>query len=412
MLLFVVMCLIPGEFCLSEETEREVTVTDFWRCVSPTDGFWGLNQELKKHGMELEAGLTSTYQANAHGGTSTHKHAGRWMGRYDLMFSADMKKLVGAEGGSFNIHAWGGWPDSDSIDDIPTDDGFGINALTVGDRSLDVVEAFYKGPFFSNKLTWMIGKLDFTWIFDASEYADDECCQFLNLVFVNDPTIPFPQQGLGVVLIWDITDRWYLMGGAQDAQADCREAGFDTTFGGEDYFFYDLENVVGIELEGANGPMEGTYRSGMWIDDQDKERFSDGRMHRSDTGIYTSCDQMIYKENADIEDTQGLGIFFRYGWADSKVNEVTNFWSVGLQYQGLFESRDEDILGMGFAHGTFSNNAIDYVEDYESVFEVYYNAQLTPWLNLSPSIQYVTNPGGAENIRDAVILGLRVRMEF
>lgn len=69
-------------------------------------------------------------------------------------------------------------------------------------------------------------------------------------------------------------------------------------------------------------------------------------------------------------------------------------------------------MGAGFAHGTFSDNATDYIEDYESVLEVYYNAQITPWLSLSPSIQYVANPGGAENIRDAVVLGLRVQMEF
>ena len=66
----------------------------------------------------------------------------------------------------------------------------------------------------------------------------------------------------------------------------------------------------------------------MWIDDQDKDRLSDGRKSRCDAGVYTSMDQMLYKENS--EDLQGFGAFFRYGWADGKYNAVTNFFSFGI----------------------------------------------------------------------------------
>jgi porin len=409
-LLTATMCLISGEFCLSEETEPEIT--NFWRCASPTDGFWRLNDKLAPSGIEIGLGLTSVYQANAKGGASTNDRRGRYVGRYDLELSADLEKLLGIKGGSLFIHGWGGWPDTEGIDGHSVGSAWGINALSVGNRSMDIVEFFYEGPFFSDNLTLAIGKLDFTGIFDASEYADDECYQFLNASLVDDPAIPFPEPGLGLMLKWDLTDSWYLMTGVADAQADSRETGFRTTFYKEDYFFYALETGKTLKLDSTNGLMPGTYRAGMWVDGQEKERFSNSKIHRNDTGFYISCDQMLYKENTDIEDNQGLGGFFRYGWADSKVNEITNFWSAGLQYQGLFEGRNEDVLGVGFAHGTFSDNATDYIEDYESALEVYYNAQLAPWLSLSPSIQYIANPGGAENIRDAVVLGLRVRMEF
>jgi len=410
-LLITAMCLISGGFCLSEETNREVT--DFWRGASPTDGFWGLNDKLVPSGIEIGLGLTSVYQSNVHGGASTNDRRGRYVGRYDLELSAELGKLLGIEGGSLFLHGWGGWPDTEGIDGHSVGSAWGINALSVGNRSMDIVEFFYEGPFFGDNLTLAIGKLDFTGIFDASEYADDECCQFLNASLVDDPAIPFPEQGLGFVLNWDITDSWYLMAGVADAQADSRETGFKTTFHNKDYFFYAFETGKTLNMDSANGSMPGTYRIGMWIDSQDKERFSDnGQTHRDDTGFYTSCDQMLYKENANIEDTQGLGVFFRYGWADDKVNEVTNFWSIGLQYQGLFEGRDEDVMGVGFAHGTFSDDATDYIEDYESVLEVYYNAQVTPWLSLSPSIQYVANPGGGKNAKDAVVIGLRAQMIF
>ncbi|MHC4756676.1 MAG: carbohydrate porin [Planctomycetota bacterium] len=44
--------------------------------------------------------------------------------------------------------------------------------------------------------------------------------------------------------------------------------------------------------------------------------------------------------------------------------------------------------------------------------EAYYNAQITPWFNLSPSVQYVANPGGSNTAKDAVIVGLRAAMTF
>ncbi|MHC4682350.1 MAG: carbohydrate porin, partial [Planctomycetota bacterium] len=83
----------------------------------------------------------------------------------------------------------------------------------------------------------------------------------------------------------------------------------------------------------------------------------------------------------------------------------------GVQYQGVFEGRDDDVLGLGFAKGVFSNQA-GYSDEHESVVEVYYNAQISPWMAVSPSVQYVTNPGGDTANHDAVVLGVRSQMAF
>ena len=154
------------------------------------------------------------------------------------------------------------------------------------------------------------------------------------------------------------------------------------------------------------------YRVGLWYDPQKKEEFSTGKVRRDDAGFYLTCDQMILKENKDPEDAQGLGLFTRYGWAGSKVNDVTNFWSAGLHYQGLLPDREEDVLGLGFAQGFFSNRASDFTDDYESVWELYYKAQLTAWMALSPDIQYVTNPGGDGAAADALVFAFRAQIAF
>ena len=84
-----------------------------------------------------------------------------------------------------------------------------------------------------------------------------------------------------------------------------------------------------------------------------------------------------------------------------------------MQYQGLVEGRDDDVLGIGFAKGIFSDYAgAGYSENHEKALEAYYNAQVTPWVSLSPGIQYISNTGGDETIKDAVLISLRAQMTF
>jgi len=397
--------------------QGQANENDIWNRDTLTNGFWGLNDQLADEGIELGFGITNVYQANIKGGTSTHARRGRHSGSYDLELSVDLQKLLGFETGSIYMLVEGGWPDAEGIDASSVGSAFGVNADAIGNQGPVVKELYYQGPVFSDALTIMAGKIDFTGVFDASAYADDECTQFLNAAFVDDPTIPFPDYSLGIVLNWDITDSWYLMGGVADAQANGRETGFRTAFYDEDYFFYALETGITPQLNSANGLMPGAYRVGMWVDGQDKARFSSSNNYRDDIGVYISCDQMAYKENSNPEDSQGLGVFGRFGYANSDLNPIGNFWSIGLQYQGLLDGRDDDVLGIGFAQGIFSdyagaNDGAEYTENHENALEVYYNARVTPWLSLSPSIQYISNTGGDETVKDAVVFGLRTQMTF
>jgi carbohydrate-selective porin OprB len=375
-----------------------------------------LREKVEPAGIEIGFGMTNIYQANVRGGTSTHNHRGRHTGSYDLELMADLRKLVGLQTGSIFVHLEGGWPDTEGTDGLSVGSAFGVNADAGGNDNILVKQLFYEGPIFHESLSLMIGKIDFTGIFDRNAYADDETSQFLNAAFVDNPTIPFPAYSLGVVLNWDLTDSWYIIGGIADAQADGRETGFRTTFHKEDYFFYALETGLTPEFNSANGALLGAYRIGFWNDPQRKantDRADAGKSYHDDVGVYFSADQMLVKEITDPEDGQGLGAFLRYGYAPSKRNDITNFWSAGFQYQGLLDGRDDDVLGVGYAQGFFADTAAaTYPEDNEGVVEAYYNAQVTPWLNISPNLQYVINPGGSNSASDAVVLGLRMQWIF
>ncbi len=380
------------------------------------------HDDLPESGIESSLSLTSIYQANVRGGLSTHKRRGRHSGSYDLEITGDTQKLLGIENGTLYVHAEGWWPDSVGIDEVSVGSTFGVNGDAGPRDALVVTELWWEQAFADGAALLRVGKLDLTGgfecrgcavSFDGSNYANDETSQFLNGALINNPSIPFPTYGIGAVLLYEPEDSWYASVGAADAQADTRETGFSTAFHGEDYFFYILETGVTPRFGSPRGLLQGAYRVGLWNDPQPKANSDESRSSRDDIGVYLSCDQAVFKENADPEDGQGLGLFARFGYAPSETNDVTNFFSFGLQYQGLIEPRDQDVLGVGFARGIFADSAdFTYTENHESVLEVYYNASITPRLNLSPSLQYLTNPGGSDAGSDSVVFGVRAQMTF
>lgn len=420
----VVFLLSTADLSVAKATKPEQTKrpVNFWRQDTLTNGFWGLNDNLSDNGIELGLSVTNIYQQNVHGGTSAHRRAGRYSGSYDLELSADLQKLLGIEDATIYVHAEGLWSKSGGINGPSVGSIFGVNADAGNRRSMDITEFWYQQSMFDGAFLLRVGKMDITGgfechdcpvAFDNSLFANDENAQFLNSALVNNPTIPFPDYALGIAAFYNPVKRWYLSAAVVDAQNDARETGLRTTFHNEDYFFYVFETGITPQINSSKGPLQGVYRVGIWNDPQPKANSDSSKNYRDDVGFYLSCDQMLIKENADPEDSQGLGAFFRYGYANSKRNDITDFWSFGFQYQGLIEGRDDDVLGAGFAQGFFSDSAsMTYKDDYESVVEVYYNSQITPWLSISPSIQYITNPGGTELASDAVVLGLRTVISF
>lgn len=378
-----------------------------------TKGFWGLSDELARHGIEVTVGSTNIYQTNATGGLGTHQQSGRFTGTYDVQVATDVEKLLGLKGLGLFVHGEGGWPETAGIDEDMVGSVLGVNADALGRRSLDIVEVFLEWNPFEGLLTVKAGKIDFAGVFDASEYANDETSQFLNGALVNNPTIPIPDYCLGVILSAHLTDRWSVAAGVGDGEANGRTTGFRTTFDGDDYLFYALETDLRTELSSSHGPLTGNVRFGLWYDPQPKARSGSDEAYRNDVGVYTSVDQVLLKENGDPEDSQGLGAFARLGCTDPKRNDMATFWSTGVQYQGLWRGRDDDVLGLGVAQGLFSQEASSpFTDDYESVLELYYRIQVAPWVAISPSAQYVANPGGNGAAADAVVVGVRAQIVF
>ena len=362
---------------------------------------------LTDAGLEFGFGLTTIYQRNVKGGHSTDTRSGEFVGSYDVELTADLQRLLGIDGTLF-IHGEGGWSDSEGIDHASVASSFSVNADAIGNRSLDIVELFYSVGL-SDGLTLTVGKIDFTRFFDASVYANDEAAQFLDGALVNNPAIPFPDYCLGLIASMELGETGFLAVGLGDAHADCRTTGFNTAFHDDPDYFYIAE--AGVHTTSRDRP--GAYRLGLWYDPRPKPE-DEAVQHRDDIGFYSSCDQMISKENSNAEDAQGLGVFFRYGYADAGRNDIEHVYSFGAQCQGLIDGRDEDVLGIGFANGQFTDRvSAGFVEDHEGVIEAYYSIQLSEQVVLTPDFQYLINCGSEGSPHgDAVVLGLRSQINF
>ena len=83
----------------------------------------------------------------------------------------------------------------------------------------------------------------------------------------------------------------------------------------------------------------------------------------------------------------------------------------------LWESRPGDALGLGVArvrlgdlYRALRNSEGQPATAAETTFELAYRAELTPWLALLPTVQFVRDPGADTQADDAWVAGLRFEL--
>ena len=136
---------------------------------------------------------------------------------------------------------------------------------------------------------------------------------------------------------------------------------------------------------------------------------------RGSKGAYIFAEHRLVGTRA--EDAAGLAGWLRFGIADTRYNAIGGYLGGGLVYTGLTRRRTDDQVGLSFAAVSFGDRyrraqrlADAPSERREVVIEAVYNAVLAPWLSLQPDVQYVVNPGGDPRLRDALVIGVRVKV--
>lgn len=123
------------------------------------------------------------------------------------------------------------------------------------------------------------------------------------------------------------------------------------------------------------------------------------------------------KQKVDInngqQDLEGVGVFCRYQFADKDTNPLDYLISFGVSAKGLFPRRENDTMGIGFSYMKLQDLRLGNlvgVDDSSSMWELFYNIELTPAIHLSLDGQVVD--GALPDTDRAVILGTQLELRF
>jgi porin len=185
--------------------------------------------------------------------------------------------------------------------------------------------------------------------------------------------------------------------------------------------------------------LPGTYRVGYFYYTGRFDTYSQ-KTQKGNYGYYAMFEQKVWEPN-ELEDDgsrteRGIYPLASITFAPKNRNFIPFFFNVGVIYKGPFDVRPDDVLALGYAYGKFSTdlrhlqrqaqagvelNSIgeslidhfgDEPQNFESVIELDYWIQVTPWFSFTPDLQYIINPNGTNNIPNALIVGAEIAITF
>jgi len=430
---------------------------DFWTRPRLTGDWDGLRDDLAKNGIMLDADLLLTPQGVISGGRST---GGDFWGNADYTLNVDTDKLGLWLGGFFRVSG---------------DSGFGANAFKNSGSIVPVnTAALIPAPddnttalmnatlmqFLSPQLGLLAGKID---MLDANqqEFYGDYRTQFLNTALMFPMTleqvplsafgggvIVLPQQNIALsALVLDpngsptsnnlgdaFSEGVMLVGSGKLTVTPFGLVGHQNvgfSWSNEERFSLDQapSNIATFLLRQK---FPGLGNSELVLEDILARFFPNllapqqpANRTNSTWSINYAFDQYLWQPPSDAE--HGIGVFFSFGASDGNPNPIQYVFTGGIGGKGIIPDRADDTFGVGFARTQFSSAFVPFLRQQldlglqrEDAIEIYYNAVITGWLNLSPDLQIV-NPGlrktlGSSgqlvNVDTAVIGGLRLRARF
>lgn len=147
----------------------------------------------------------------------------------------------------------------------------------------------------------------------------------------------------------------------------------------------------------------------MWGHTADFTTFS-GAPHAGTAGQYLFFEQQLWKKSS--EDDQGLAMTAMVARANEHIAAVSVAWQLSLTYTGLFAGRPTDSTGFMLNHFDLSDDpAAGFTKD-ETAFELFHKFQVTPFLKITPDLQWIRSPSGDPTIDDAFVGGVRFDLVF
>ena len=425
---------------------------DIWHRDTLTGNWGGVRDDLADKGVTV----TATYTAEVFGNVQGGIHRGA---TYDGLFlpqlDADLERLIGWTGGSFRASMVQGHG--------PSLSGTMIGNLMIHSGTLAVPPAtrlynlWLQQNLFGDVLSIRAGMMNV----DAEFMTSATAGLFANTTFgwtawtgfdlpAGGPAYPLSAPGIRVRVRPNADGPYVMVAGfsgdpsghnGSNSLSTGIPAGTVVSFTGGTFLIGEVGYAVNQAKDAKGRPL--ALKLGGWS--QTSSRFGDQRygtdglslanpasngrplLHNGNWGVYGVADVRLF----DTEDGGAVSGFTRVGGSPSDRNLVSFYLDAGLAYQGLIPTRDADTVGVSVAYTRISDRARGLDRDValfsnpanpartgEVVFELTYQAQLTPWLTFQPDVQYILNPGGTvlnadgRPRRDAMAIGLRSAVTF
>lgn len=376
-------------------------------------------------GFGVNGGITSPVVPPAFGQGDTFKYTGR--GEYDLIF--DLEKFGGMPKGKmlFRLEHWYGQYGNVSqnagtfppvvfpaaLPPVPNNPG------TLYMTNLIVTQPLSEG------LIAYAGKKDVLGAADQDIFAGgDGTTQFVNQALIANPAfllgLPYSFLTAGVVMPrqWGVM-RAFIMD-PKDRTQDFFQLGDifakGVILGGEIKVKTNFLNMSGEQHVGAlwkhveltdlrfNEPPPGVYPEPIVLGFPTlKDSYT----------IYYGFDQYLVQYSDQPE--KGWGLFGRASISDGNPTPIRYFLSTGIGGNSPLRCDRGDNWGIGWYYTGMSDQfgpipRTLFNPQNGTGVELFYNFQVTPWMNVTPDLQFIRPEARAIADGDAVVYGLRVNM--
>jgi porin len=398
-----------------------------------TGDWWGYRSRLDESGVEVFGFYNSIYNGNVTGGT--HLHHATYVDDAWLGFKFDLEKLVGWRGGLFVVSGI-----NRNGDDLTTKYIGSIFSTqqSVGGQRPFLYQVYLQQHLFDGQVTVKLGRFGASDDFNASPFYGYSLNNGINgdirNVLFDTRFSAYPFAVWAAALFYDPTPEFHLKVGIYQTSDDM----FENDDNGLNWGIEGSDGYTAIAQIGwspqfwkrpVGGPREGKdsvvlkglpghYWIGFTYSEWDLYPRFGGGFEDHSYGFYANVDQMIYQETPGSD--QGLTAFVASGYYPQREISIVPFQvNVGLNYQGLFPSRDRDHTMLHFIYGDISRDYARSVQvpggrlaESEKVVEIAHRFQLTRWSYFQPDVQYVIDPGGTGDIPDAVVIGAQMGFTF
>ncbi len=149
------------------------------------------------------------------------------------------------------------------------------------------------------------------------------------------------------------------------------------------------------------------YAAGMWYYTEPTD-YLDGTDTAKNHGFYGLVEKVA------SEQENSFAWWLRAGQAQSDINAIENYVGAGLTLNNFNPDNPNDLVGVAVASAVASDSfkRVEGGSSNETVIELTYSRQVTPWLRLQPDLQYVINPGISNDLDDALVFILRAEVDL